>query len=233
MPCSTTWRERPALPNSDAMRGALPELTPDLLLHAYRQGVFPMAERREDARIFWFDPERRGILPMDGVHLSRSLRRKLRAAPFRLSLNADFAGVLRGCADRPETWINAPIAALFTALHDRGAAHSIEVWEGRDLVGGVYGLAIGGAFCGESMFSRRSDASKIALVTLVAHLRRCGFALFDTQYLTAHLASLGGVEIARAQYHARLAQALGLDADISRHPLPDAQEVVQLITQRS
>ncbi|TVP72434.1 MAG: leucyl/phenylalanyl-tRNA--protein transferase [Rhodobacteraceae bacterium] len=215
------------------MHGRPPDLTPEILLQAYRQGVFPMAERQDDARLFWFDPVWRGILPMDGVHLSRSLRRRLLAAPFRLSLNEDFAGVLRGCADRPETWINAPITALFTALHARGAAHSIEVWDGPALVGGVYGLAIGGAFCGESMFSRRKDASKIALVTLVAHLRRCGFALFDTQYLTAHLASLGGVEIPRKRYHARLAEALKLDADIRACRLPDPQDVVQLITQRS
>ena len=208
-------------------------LTPETLLQAYRLGVFPMAQSREDARLFWFDPPRRGILPMERLHLSRSLRRRLRAAPFRLSINADFAGVLAGCADRPQTWINAEIAALFTALHAEGHAHSIEAWEGDLLVGGVYGLAIGGLFCGESMFSHRSDASKIALVTLCAHLHRCGFSLFDTQYLTDHLASLGGVEISRAAYHARLAEALTRDADIHRAPLPTPQDVVQFITQRS
>lgn len=208
-------------------------LTPEMLLQAYRLGVFPMAEDREAEALFWCDPVARGIVPLDGLRLSRSLRRKLRKAPFRLSLNENFAGVLDGCADRPSTWINAEIAALFTALHDQGHAHSIEVWEGRELVGGLYGLALGGVFCGESMFSRRTDASKIALATLVTHLRACGFVLFDTQYLTDHLASLGGVEIPRATYRACLTEALGRDADIHRHDLPSGQDVVQLNTQRS
>ncbi|MCC5955782.1 MAG: leucyl/phenylalanyl-tRNA--protein transferase [Natronohydrobacter sp.] len=208
-------------------------LTPETLLQAYRLGVFPMAESAGDTRLYWFDPVQRGVLPLDGLRLSRSLRRRIRAEPFRLSLNEDFAGVLAGCADRSSTWINAEIAALFTELHRQGHAHSIEVWDGEALVGGVYGLALGGVFCGESMFSRRRDASKIALATLVTHLRACGFTLFDTQYLTDHLASLGGYEIARAQYRARLAQALQADADFDRFPLPTAQDVVQRNTHRS
>ena len=210
-----------------------PALSPELVLRAYRQGVFPMAESSDADRLYWFDPEWRGVLPLDGLHLSRSLRRRIRAEPFRLSLDADFAGVLTGCADRASTWINGGIAELFTALHHMGHAHSIEVWEGDDLVGGVYGLALGGAFCGESMFSRRRDASKIALATLLTHLRRCGFTLFDTQYLTDHLASLGGIEIPRAQYHARLAVALRAEAAFHRARLPTAYEVIQLNTHRS
>lgn len=208
-------------------------LTPEILLQAYRQGVFPMAESAGEDTLYWFDPLQRGILPLDGFRLSRSLRRRILAAPFRLSLNEDFAGVLAGCADRPSTWINAEIAAQFNLLHAQGHAHSIEVWDGAELVGGVYGLALGGVFCGESMFSRRRDASKIALATLVTHLRGCGFTLFDTQYLTDHLASLGGIEIPRAQYRALLAQALRADAAFDRAPLPPPQEVVQRNTHRS
>ncbi len=209
------------------------ELTPEMLLQAYRMGVFPMAESREDPRLYWFDPVARGVLPLDGFRLSRSLRRRIRQEPFRVTLDTDFVGVIAGCAARSSTWINAEIRALFTALHAQGHAHSIELWEGQELVGGVYGLAVGGLFAGESMFSRRRDASKLALAYLVTHLAGCGFTLFDTQYLTDHLASLGGVEIPRATYRARLTQALQADADIHRHPLPSAQEVLQRNTQRS
>ena len=208
-------------------------LTPETLLQAYRLGVFPMAESRDDPRLLWFDPVLRGILPLDGLHLSRSLRRRIRAEPFQLTLDTAFDGVIDGCADRPSTWINDEIRALFMALHAQGHAHSIEVWDNAELVGGVYGLAIGGVFCGESMFSRRTDASKIALAYLVTHLRSCGFQLFDTQYLTEHLASLGGIEIPRAQYRALLPDSLGADAAFDRAPLPAAQDVVQRNTQRS
>ena len=209
------------------------DLTPETLLQAYRMGVFPMAESRDDPRLHWFDPVARGVLPLDGFRLSRSLRRRIRAEPFRLSLDQAFEDVLIGCADRETTWINTEIARLFTALHQQGHAHSIEVWDGPELVGGVYGLALAGAFCGESMFSRRSDASKIALAYLVTHLRRCGFTLFDTQYPTEHLARLGGVEISRVAYRARLAHALQADADFHRFPLPESYEVVQFNTQTS
>ena len=203
------------------------DLTPDMVLQAYRMGVFPMAESRDDPQLYWFDPVQRGILPLNGLHLSRSLRRRIRAEPFRLTLDHAFADVIAGCAARESTWINAQITEVFCALHDMGHAHSIEVWEGEALVGGLYGVALGGVFCGESMFSRRADASKIALATLVTHLRACGFTLFDTQYLTDHLASLGAVEIPRAAYRARLAQSLQADADFHRLPLPSAQDVVQ------
>lgn len=198
-------------------------------------GAFPMARTRSGQRLYWFDPAQRGILPLDGFHLSRSLARHMRRAGWHATLDTDFAAVLNGCAARPSTWINAEIAALFTALHRLGHAHSLEVRDGTDgpMIGGVYGLAIGGAFCGESMFSARTNASKVALAWLVAHLRRCGFVLFDTQYLNDHLASLGGVEIPRSQYHVRLARALQVDADIHRHPLPALHDVMQLRTEMS
>ncbi|MCC5991888.1 MAG: leucyl/phenylalanyl-tRNA--protein transferase [Rhodobacteraceae bacterium] len=210
-----------------------PELSAELLLYAYRQGVFPMAADQHDDQLYWFDPVMRGILPLDGFRMSRSLARRIRTTAFQVTLNRAFDAVVAGCAARDKTWINAPIARAFGQLHRQGHAHSVEIWDGERLAGGVYGLAIGGLFCGESMFSHRPDASKIALAFLVVHLRRCGFSLFDTQYLTDHLASLGGAEIPRAQYHARLEFALRQDADITRHPLPGIQEVLQLRTQRS
>jgi leucyl/phenylalanyl-tRNA---protein transferase len=187
-------------------------LTPDHLLSGYAQGIFPMAEGRDDPVVHWVDPRHRGVMPLDGFHLSRSLARRIRRWPHLVTVNADFAGVVRACADRPETWINATIFDLYAALHARGAAHSLEVWEGKVLVGGVYGVVLGAAFFGESMFSRRTDASKIALAYLVHRLRAGGFTLFDTQFLTPHLASLGGVEVPRATYHQRLSQALGQPA---------------------
>lgn len=211
-----------------------PVLTPDLLLQGYRQGIFPMAEGRDAPDIFWVDPQMRGILPLDGMHLARSLRRRIRARPFGISFDRDFAGVIAGCANRGETWINAPIAALYAALHARGAAHSIEVWDGPLLVGGVYGVTIGAAFFGESMFSRRSDASKIALAYLVDRLVAGGFVLFDTQFVTPHLTRLGAVEISRAAYRARLDEAMSQVARFdAAAPLPAPDQVVQRITQTS
>lgn len=208
-------------------------LTPDLLLRAYAAGVFPMAEGRDDPVLHWVDPARRGVLPLDGFHLSRSLRRRLVRAPWRVTADTAFAEVMRGCADRPETWINAAIFDLSCALHARGHAHSIEVWEGADLVGGVYGVALGGAFFAESMFSRRTDASKAALAWLVDRLGRAGFVLCDTQFLTPHLQSLGGQELARATYRRRLADALGRAADFTAPAIPDPQALVQRISQTS
>ena len=210
-----------------------PELTPELLLRAYAMGIFPMADGRDDPRVFWVDPEARGILPLDGFRLSRSLRKRIRQAPFRVTLDQDFAGVVQGCADRPETWINDTIFDLYKALHRMGFAHSFELWEGDTLVGGTYGVSLGQAFFGESMFSRRRDASKIALAHAVTHLAQCGYQLFDTQFLTDHLASLGGLEIPREAYHDRLEQALQATADIHGRPLPDAHSVVQFNTQTS
>jgi leucyl/phenylalanyl-tRNA--protein transferase len=208
-------------------------LTPQILLEAYRLGTFPMAESREGRTLYWFDPVERGIMPLDGFRLSRSLARHIRDMSWTVTLNQHFDAVIEGCAARDTTWINAEIMDLFAALHRAGHAHSLEVWDEDALIGGIYGLSIGGAFCGESMFSHRTNASKVALAWLVAHLRRCGFALFDTQYLNDHLARLGGIEIPRMEYRKRLAQALKLGPDIRTHPLPTAYDVIQLRTQRS
>ncbi|MGX0902047.1 leucyl/phenylalanyl-tRNA--protein transferase [Roseovarius sp. MBR-79] len=209
-------------------------LPPEMLLRAYAAGVFPMAEHRDDPEVFWVDPKRRGVLPLGGFHISRSLARRMRRGGYRVTLDGDFAGVLDACAERADTWISAPIRAAYLVLHARGDAHSLEVWEGGALAGGVYGVTLGRAFFGESMFSRRTDASKLALAYLVDHLRRCGFTLFDTQFLTDHLASLGAVEISRAAYHARLAEALSGAADIHAVPLEgDPVQVVQRNTQTS
>jgi leucyl/phenylalanyl-tRNA--protein transferase len=202
------------------------EVTPDLLMRAYGMGVFPMSENRDDPDIFWVDPIRRGIFPLDSFHISRSLAKRIRRGGYTVSLNADFEGVLDGCADREETWINAQIRALYMALYARGEAHSLEVWDRDELIGGVYGVTLGGAFFGESMFSRKTDASKIALAYLIEHLRRCGFTLFDTQFVTDHLISLGAIEIPRADYHKMLTWALRHDADITAHSLPSPSEVL-------
>lgn len=203
-------------------------LTPELLLNAYANGVFPMAESAQDEEVFWVDPQYRGVLPLDGFHISRSLRRAILRAPFEVSLDTDFAGVVTGCAARETTWINATIFDLYTQLHARGFAHSIEVRAEGRLVGGVYGVTLGTAFFGESMFSTATNASKIALAYLTKHLARQGFTLFDTQFITSHLASLGAYEIPRADYHDRLENALDGEADFgAQHPLPSPQEVVQ------
>ena len=208
-------------------------LTPELMLRGYAAGIFPMAESRHDPTLHWVDPLRRGVLPPDGFHLSRSLRRRILRAPWRISTDSAFAAVVAGCADRPETWINPAIFRLSCALHRSGHAHSLEVWEAEALVGGVYGVALGRAFFAESMFSRRTDASKLALAYLTDRLRAAGFLLCDTQFLTPHLASLGGIEIGREAYRARLAKALGGRADFAAPALPDAQELVQRISQTS
>ena len=191
-------------------------LTPDILLRAYAAGIFPMAESRDDPQIHWVDPRRRGILPLDGFHISRSLRRRILRSDWRISADTAFADVVLACADRDETWINTPIFDNYRALHRMGFAHSVEVWDDDDLIGGVYGVTLGRAFFGESMFSRRTDASKLALAYTVHRLRTGGFTLFDTQFLTAHLATLGGVEISRGDYQRRLAAAL--DGRAQFHP---------------
>ncbi len=211
-----------------------PGLTPEILLRAYASGIFPMAESRNDPEVFWVDPRARGVIPLDGFHISRSLARTIRQGRFRVTVDAAFEGVVDGCADRPETWINDTIRDLYTALHDGGAAHSVEVWDGPELVGGVYGVALGGAFFGESMFSRRRDASKVALAYLADRLREGGFRLFDVQFLTPHLASLGAIEISRDAYRARLADALEATADFSDGgPVPAPQVLMQRMTQTS
>jgi leucyl/phenylalanyl-tRNA--protein transferase len=209
------------------------ELTPELLLHGYSIGIFPMAEHRDDPEIFWVDPRRRGVMPLQRFHLSRSLAKAMRRSPFRASVDEDFAGVVEGCADRADTWINAEIFSLYNALHQRHHAHSIEIWEDQTLVGGVYGVTLGGAFFGESMFSLRTNASKMALAVLVDRLRRAGFVLFDAQFLTDHLASLGAQEITRAEYHTRLDHAKEVKARFDAPPEVSLYEVVQRMTQTS
>lgn len=208
------------MPDRDGPGRGAPPLSPELLLRAYRQGVFPMAEGRDDPEVFWVDPLRRGVLPLGGFHVSRSLARTLRRGGFRVTLDEAFEAVVEACAAREETWINGPIFELYAELHRRGHARSVEVWEGATLAGGCYGVALGGAFFGESMFSRRADASKVALAALVERLRAGGFGLLDTQFLTPHLASLGGVEVPRAEYRRRLALALPLAAKLEG-PVPD------------
>ena len=187
-------------------------LTPDLLLQAYAMGVFPMAQSRASADIHWVDPQRRGVIPLDGFHVSHSLARHMRRLQPRVTVDQDFDAVVRACADRPETWINAEIFAVYGALHRLGHAHSLEVWDQDRLIGGVYGVVLGAAFFGESMFSRATGGSKMALAHLVDRLRAGGFQLFDVQFLTPHLASLGAVEVPRAAYHRRLAAAIKAEA---------------------
>jgi leucyl/phenylalanyl-tRNA--protein transferase len=192
------------------------EITPELLLRAYRAGLFPMAESRRGDRLYWLDPEMRGVIPLDGFHLSRRLSRTVLSGEFTITSNRDFKGVMAGCAEpaegRDETWINPEIERLFGALYRLGHAHSLEVWRGPPerarLAGGLYGVSLGSAFFGESMFSRERDASKVALVHLVARLRLCGFRLLDAQFQTTHLAQFGCHEIPRAEYKRRLSEAM-------------------------
>lgn len=209
------------------------DLTPNLLLHGYTVGIFPMAETRDDPDIFWVDPRMRGIMPLDRFHISRSLKRAMRKSDFDVRIDTDFAGVVAACADRAETWINDEIAALYQGLHTAGHAHSIELWDADTLVGGVYGVTVGQAFFGESMFSRRENASKMALAALVDRLREAGYTLFDTQFITEHLASLGAVEITRDIYQARLATAIKGTAQFKAPPCRSLQEVMQRMTQTS
>jgi leucyl/phenylalanyl-tRNA---protein transferase len=184
-------------------------LDPRLLLQGYATGIFPMADSREADELFWVEPRNRAIIPLDRFHVSRSLRRTLRAGQFTLTHDRDFAGVITACADRHETWINAELERAMLALHGSGHAHSIEVWNGDSLVGGLYGVKLGRAFFGESMFSRTRDSSKVALAWLVARLKVGNFTLLDCQFMTEHLASLGAISVPREAYVALLSAALG------------------------
>ncbi len=199
-------------------------LTSDLLLRAYAMGIFPMARSRDDPRLYWIDPDQRGILPLDRFHVPRSLVKTLRRAPFQVRLDTAFEEVMRGCAetapDRPDTWINDEIVRLFVELNRLGMAHSVETWQDGRLVGGLYGLGLGAAFFGESMFSRTTDASKVALVHLVARLKVSGYHLLDTQFVTEHLARFGAIEIPRQDYLRRLGQALDTPAALDRGEVP-------------
>lgn len=203
-------------------------LTPDLLLRAYAMGVFPMAPTRDSSEIRWIDPLRRAHLPLDGFHLSKSLARHIRRTDPRVTVDRAFDAVVQACADRPETWINAEIFAAYRALHHAGHAHSLEVWSDGSLIGGVYGVTLGAAFFGESMFSRQTDASKTALAYLVHRLRAGGFTLFDVQFQTPHLQSLGVVEVSRATYQKLLRAALAREAQFDPPGYrPTAQAVLQ------
>ncbi|MEA3062265.1 MAG: leucyl/phenylalanyl-tRNA---protein transferase [Sphingomonadales bacterium] len=184
-------------------------IDPDMLLRAYAIGVFPMSDGRDTDEVFWVEPKRRAIIPIDGFRLSHSLRKTLRAGAFEVTADRAFAEVIRCCAERNETWINRSIEESFVCLHRLGRAHSIECWQAGELAGGLYGVALGGAFFGESMFSRRRDASKVALAWLVARLKVGGHRLLDCQFMTEHLRSLGAIEISQQDYVALLASAIG------------------------
>jgi leucyl/phenylalanyl-tRNA--protein transferase len=213
------------------------EIPPEVLLKAYACGIFPMAESAEDPALYWIEPEKRGIIPLDRFHVSSRLARTVRADRFSVAINRDFDAVLDGCAEpkagRPRTWINARIRALYRKLYDRRHCHSVEVYDEHDvLVGGLYGVSLGRAFFGESMFHRERDASKVALVHLVARLRAGGFKLLDTQFVTDHLKTFGAVEVPRRQYHKLLEAALGGEGDFAalgiKAPVPGAQALAQL-----
>jgi len=192
------------------------EITPDVLLKAYACGIFPMSESADDPGLFWVEPEFRGIIPLDEFHVPKRLARTVRQGVFTVKADTAFDQVISLCAedapDRPDTWINGRIAELYKELHRMGHCHSIECWQEDTLVGGLYGVRLGGAFFGESMFSKRTNASKLALIALVQHLRAQGFVLLDTQFLTDHLASLGAIEIPKAEYLEKLADALEIEA---------------------
>ena len=209
---------------------------PNELLDCYRRGVFPMADSREDPRLFLVDPDLRGVLPLDRFHLSKSLRKTIRRDPFEIRVDTAFSRVMELCAesapDRPNTWINSPILNLYSALHRQGHAHSVEAWLDGELVGGLYGVSLKAAFFGESMFSRVTDASKMALAHLVARLRAGGYRLLDTQFVTSHLETFGVEEVPREAFHVMLKAALQSDATFGTQTYCGA-EVVQLITQTS
>ncbi|NTJ42145.1 leucyl/phenylalanyl-tRNA--protein transferase [Agrobacterium larrymoorei] len=192
------------------------DITVDMLLRAYSIGLFPMAESADDPELFWVEPELRGVIPLDDFHVSKSLSKAIRKKPFDIRFDTDFEGVMSGCAeeatDRPSTWINDTIRKLYSELHHIGHAHSVEAWEGDQLVGGLYGVSLGAAFFGESMFSRRTNASKICLVHLVERLREKGFTLLDTQFTTEHLKTFGAIDIPKVEY-AKMLEAAVEQAD--------------------
>ena len=193
------------------------DLTPELILRAYQAGIFPMAEDASSEDLFWVSPQLRGVIPLDAFHISRSLRKTLKHNPYSVRVDTDFAAVIEGCAtagsERETTWINPAIRRLYGELFDRGYVHTVEVWDGVALVGGLYGVSMGAAFFGESMFHRKTDCSKIAMAHLLFRLRAGNYRLLDTQFVTDHLRTFGGIEIPRADYELRLADALGHKAD--------------------
>lgn len=197
-------------------------ITPDLLLQAYEVGFFPMADGADDDDLFWVNPPVRGVIELDKFHVPRRLARTVRQDVFQVRTDSDFEGVIEGCSasspGRSSTWINSDIRRLYGALFERGACHTVEVWQGQDLVGGLYGVAIGGAFFGESMFSRQRDTSKVALVHLVGRLIAGGFTLLDTQFITDHLKQFGACEIPAEDYRKQLIEAVGVEADFNYWP---------------
>ncbi len=214
------------------------KLTPEILLRAYAVGLFPMAERRDDPTLFWIDPEKRGILPLDGLHVSRRLRRTVRSGRYEVRCNTAFDDVVRACAapgpNREDTWINDEILSLYGDLHALGRAHCVETWLDGELVGGLYGVSLGAAFFGESMFSLARDASKVALVHLVARLVKGGYKLLDTQFVTDHLTQFGVVELPRAGYRELLSEALDDTATFEPElPQPELDAFLQSVTQTS
>jgi leucyl/phenylalanyl-tRNA--protein transferase len=215
----------------------MPQFDARDLLSCYARGIFPMADAREDERVFLIDPERRGVIPLDGLHVSRRLARTVRAEPFEIRTDTAFRSVVQACAasgpGRVETWINHPIEDLYVRLHDLGFAHSVECWLDGELVGGLYGVSLQGAFFGESMFSRRRDASKVALIHLVARLLVGGYRLLDAQFMTAHLTQFGAAEISRRDYHRRLATAMSAKGEFQRAGALGGAAALQVISQAS
>ena len=210
----------------------MPALTPDLLLCAYASGLFPMANDRHDPTIHWIDPKRRGVLPLERFHQPKSLRKVIRRGRFGIRVDSAFDQVIEACAEvrpeRPRTWLNDELIALYGALHRRGYAHSIESWAEGRLVGGLYGVSLGAAFFGESMFHRERDASKVALAHLVARLRRGGFRLLDTQFVTEHLVQFGAIEVPRRTYKRLLREAIDSPADWCGWPCETAMPGVEV-----
>jgi leucyl/phenylalanyl-tRNA---protein transferase len=215
------------------MKPALVEITPEVLLKAYACGIFPMAESADDPALYWIEPERRGVLPLDSFHVPARLKRTLRQDHYRVVCDHDFEAVIDGCAEpaagRARTWINTRIRTLYRGLYTRGHCHTVEVYDGSALVGGLYGVSLGGAFFGESMFHRVRDASKIALVHLVARLRAGGFVLLDTQFVTDHLKIFGARELTRRQYHRQLEAALVVNGRFSAVPADNAMTGAQAL----
>lgn len=209
----------------DRLRRDQRQLTPELLLRAYAAGIFPMAEGRDEKTIFWVDPERRGVLPLDRFHVPKRLRRTVRSGLYQVRANTAFYDIIRACSQtaekRQETWINDEIVKVYTDLHKLGFAHSVECWQGDNLCGGLYGIALGGAFFGESMVSLARDASKVALVHLIARLKVGGFTLLDSQFITAHLSRFGAIEIPRRDYLEKLSDAFAVKATFYRDPPPE------------
>ncbi|MEL6363319.1 MAG: leucyl/phenylalanyl-tRNA--protein transferase [Pseudomonadota bacterium] len=220
-------------------RDEAPSITPSDLLRAYSLGFFPMARERDDDQILWVRPDKRGVIPLHGLKISRSLKKRVRNAGFEVSVDRDFDAVIAACAeeteDRPETWINRPIETLYRQLAEIGFAHSVEVRREGALVGGLYGIALGSAFFGESMFSRETDASKVALVHLVARLNAAGYRVLDAQFINPHIARLGAVEIDRSVYEGVLDEALTTTADFAAAPIDhcDAAFVLSLAASAS